>query len=185
MITYYSTEPPVDVARRPSATGAPERGGTILMTVAGLLELERELERLRRRHRQEISEQLRDARSYGGGSNNDEYHALREEQMVVEARIASLEETVARAAVVQPDEPGDGVAAVGSTLLLEDLSSRGRRERYRLVGAHSMEPNTISAPSAMGQALLGVAPGAVVNVELPNGSSREIRVIAVDAQGAS
>ena len=58
------------------------------------------LERAARRHREEIAQRLREARSYGDGSNNDEYHALREEQMVLEARIALLEATVARAVVI-------------------------------------------------------------------------------------
>ena len=87
---------------------------------------------LRRRHREEIAERLREARSYGDGSNNDEYHALREEQMVLEARIALLETDVARAVVIgsRPDRttgsrasarrcrskisPRAAVAAIGS-----------------------------------------------------------------------
>ena len=68
--------------------------GRPLMTSAGLEELRGELAQLRRRVSEEIALRLREARSYGDGSNNDEYHAVREEQIVLEARIASLENTV-------------------------------------------------------------------------------------------
>jgi transcription elongation factor GreA len=150
------------------------------MTAADVVELESELHSLRRRHRDELSEQLRDARSYGGGSNNDEYHALREEQMVVEARMALLEETVARAVVVQPDEAATGTATLGSTVVFEDLASPGTRYRYRLAGAHSLDGDVVSAGSPMGQALMGASAGAVVTVDLPNGRSRTLRVTAVE-----
>jgi transcription elongation factor GreA len=152
-----------------------------LMTAAGLADLQSELELLRRRHREEIAEQLRDARSYGRGSNNDEYHALREEQMVVESRIAQLQATVAAATVIDPNTVADGAAAIGSTVVLEDLSSSNKaRREYRLANAHSLDANGISAASPMGRALLGAIRGTVVTVDLPHGRSRSVRVIAVD-----
>ena len=150
------------------------------MTTAGLMELERELEQLRQRYRQEISEQLRDARSYGGGSNNDEYHALREDQMVVEARMALIESTVSRAGIVRPDAAANDTATIGSTIVLEDLASPGRNQRYRLASPRSGDEGVISAASPMGQAVMGAGPGAVVTVDLPNGASRSVRVIAVE-----
>jgi transcription elongation factor GreA len=157
-----------------------ERGGPVLMTAAGLMELERELDQLRWHHRQEISEQLRDARSYGGGSNNDEYHALRESQMVVEARMALIENTVSRAVIVRPDEAANDAATIGSTIVLEDLASPGPNRRYRLASARSGHDDVISAASPMGQAVMGAGPGAVLTVELPNGNSRSVRVVAVE-----
>jgi transcription elongation factor GreA len=170
-----------DPAVRSGASTPGQPADAVLMTAAGLEELRDELERLRRRYRDEFTAGLRDARSYGGGSNNDEYHALREEQMVVEARITHLEDTVARAVVVRPDEVADGMVAVGSTVVIEDLSSGGGIRRYGLAGAHhSLDANSISAASPMGQALIGALPGAVVTVELPNGRSRSVRVIAVE-----
>ena len=105
------------------------------MTVDTLNELRAELERLRRDSRSDIAQRLREARTYGDGSNNDEYHAVREEQMVLEARLRSLEATIARAKVVDRREIEDGVAVLGSTLLIEDLESRALSE-YRLGSAH-------------------------------------------------
>ena len=157
-----------------------KRAGPVLMTAAGLMEMERELGQLRRRYRQEISEQLRDARSYGGGSNNDEYHALREDQMVVEARMALIEDTVSRAVIIRPDEAANDTATIGSAIVLEDLASPGQNQRYRLASARSGDDHVISVASPMGQAVMGAGPGAVLTIDLPNGTSRSVRIIAVE-----
>ena len=142
---------------KPSVRSAGNRryeSATTLMTAANLNDLRDGLERLRRHTRLEFAQRLREARSYGDGSNNDEHHAVREEQMVLEARIASLEDTLARALVVDPDEAARGVAAIGVHQLIEDLAS-GAVSRYRLAGAHhSLGPDTISAASPMGRALV-------------------------------
>jgi transcription elongation factor GreA len=153
------------------------------MTAARLRAVRAEFERLREHTRLEIAERLREARSYGEGANNDEYHAVREEQMVMQARIATLEETIARATVV--DDAEHGVAAIGSTVWIEDLPS-GSPARYRLTSAHdSIGPDVISAPSPMGQALIGAVPGAVTSIVLPNGHTRNVRLVDVETPGAS
>jgi len=137
------------------------------------------LAELRRRHREEIAQRLREARSYGDGSNNDEYHALREEQMVLEARIALLEATVARAVVIESQQLDDGVASIGSTVSIEDLAS-GSRSRHQLASAHAADTGGISAASPLGQALMGNGPGTVVTFDLPNGRTRSVRLTAVE-----
>jgi transcription elongation factor GreA len=150
-----------------------------LMTVDTLNELRAELERLRRDSRGDIAQRLREARTYGDGSNNDEYHAVREEQMVLEARLRSLEATIARAKVVDRREIEDGVAVIGSTLLIEDLDS-GTLSQYRLGSAHdTLRADTISASSPMGKALVGTPQGTIVTVDLPNGRSRNVRLAEV------
>jgi transcription elongation factor GreA len=155
------------------------------MTAATLDELRDELERLRARTRVEIAGQLREARAFGAGSNNDEFHAVREEQLVLEARIASLEETVARAAVVDPGDVERGVVVIGATVLVEDLDS-GAVSQYRLASAHhSLGPDTISAASLMGRAVIGATPGTVVTVDLPNGRSRSVRPADVTTDGVA
>jgi transcription elongation factor GreA len=152
-----------------------------LMTRAGLEELRGELAQLRRRVSEEIAQRLREARSYGDGSNNDEYHAVREEQMVLAARIASLDNTVTRAVVLDPETAEEGVAVIGSTVSIEDLAS-GDRSRHRLASAHSADRGGISAASPMGHALMGATPGTVVTVDLPRGRSRSVRVMAVERE---
>lgn len=99
--------------------------------------------------------------------------------MVLEARIASLENAIARAVVVDTREGRDGVAVIGSTVSVEDLTS-GAKSSYQLASAHAAERDVISAASPMGQALIGTKPGSVVTVDLPNGRSRSLRVTAIE-----
>jgi transcription elongation factor GreA len=150
------------------------------MTEASLEELRSEVEQLRRTTRDQVEQRLREARPYGEGSNNDEYHAIREEQMVLEARIGALEETIARAVVVEADPTASDVAVIGSMVTIQDLDSDARG-RYRLTSAHqALHPAIISAASPVGQALIGARPGSVVTIELPNGRSRSVRLVSVE-----
>jgi transcription elongation factor GreA len=153
--------------------------GAALTTAAGLNELRSELERLRRQTRTHVEQRLREARPYGEGSNNDEYHDVREEQMVLEARLAALVDTIDRAVVVDAEHASRGAAVIGATVTLEDLES-GLTSRHRLCGAHrTLTPDAVSAASAMGQALMGARAGAVVTIDLPDGRSRRVRLVAV------
>src|SRR5215211_2705610 len=153
--------------------------GPALMTLAALDELRDELHRLRELANDETAQRLRDARGYGEGSNNDEYHAVREDQMVLEARIASLDATIARARLVDSHAAGEETAVIGSIVLVEDLGS-GAVKRYRLVSAHdSLGPDVISAGSPMGQAIVGTTAGTIVTVRLPNGRVRSVRLLEV------
>jgi transcription elongation factor GreA len=162
------------------ANGRPQYPpGAALMTSAGLDELRSELERLREQTRSHVELRLREARPYGEGSNNDEYHDVREEQMVLEARLATLEETIDRAVVVDAEHATRGTAVIGSTVTIEDLESR-QTSRHRLTGAHqALTPDVISAASPMGQALMGARAGAVATIDLPDGRSRSVRLVAV------
>jgi transcription elongation factor GreA len=183
MTTYLAGDAIVRHPRQPASTSEGVIGyapGAALMTAAGLDSLRSELERLRERNGLEIAQRLREARSYGEGANNDEYHAVREEQMVLEARMASLNDTIAKATVIDYDDGEPGAAAIESTVWIEDLAS-GATAPYRLASAHqSIGPNLISAGSPMGQALMGAMPGAVVTVDLPNGRSRRVRLVDVE-----
>jgi transcription elongation factor GreA len=178
-----SQQTPASPQRRiiasPHVFNEPARGrsASLPMTHADLENLRTELRELRLHGRSEIVERLRDARQYGDGSNNDELHAVREEQMVVEARIALLEHVIARAAIAEPPERSGGVG-IGSTVSLEDVPS-GPIKTYRLASAHAIGDGTISAASPMGQALIGSRAGAVVSLELPNGRSRSVRLVSV------
>ena len=183
MTTHRAGDAIVRHYRQPAATPEGVNGyapGAALMTAAGLESLRSELQRLRERTRLEIAQRLREARSYGDGANNDEYHAVREEQMVLQARMASLEETIARAIVVDPGDVVQGVAAIGSSVWVEDLAS-GTTTPYLLTSAHQpIGPDVISAASPIGRALMGAVPGTVVTVDLPNGRSRSVRLVDVE-----
>jgi hypothetical protein len=103
--------------------------------------------------------------------------------MVLEGRLASLEATLTRAIVLDAEDVAPGVAVIGSSVLIEDLAS-GALGQYRLASAHhSLGPDTISAASPIGQALIGTVPGTTVTVELPNGRSRSVRLVEVESEG--
>ena len=160
-------------------TGHPRTRASALVTEHGLKQLREARERLRHHAQLEITEGFRDARSYGEGANNDEHHAVLEERMVLEARIAQLDKSLAHVIVVDPQQISEGAAAIGTTVLLEDLTAGGTL-RYRIAGAHALEPGAISAASPMGQALLGQTAGKVVTIDLPNGRTRSVRLLAVE-----
>jgi transcription elongation factor GreA len=186
MTTHLAGDAIVRHPGQPAATPPRVNGyppGAALMTAAGLESLRSELGRLRERTGLEVAQRLREARPYGEGANNDEYHAVREEQMVLQARMASLEETIARAIVVDPSDAVQGVAAIGSTVWVEDLAS-GTTAPYLLTSAHQpIGPDVISAASPIGRALIGAVPGTVATVELPNGRSRSVRLVDVGTAG--
>lgn len=186
MTTHHAGDAIVRHPGQPAATPSRVNGyppGAALMTAAGLDSLRSELARLRERTGLEVAQQLRDARPYGEGANNDEYHAVREEQMVLQARMASLEETIARAIVIDRGDAVQGVAAIGSTVWVEDLAS-GTTAPYLLTSAHQpIGPDAISAASPIGRALIGAVPGTVATVDLPNGRSRSVRLVDVETEG--
>ena len=103
--------------------------------------------------------------------------------MVLLARIASLEEAIENAVVVDPEGTPDGVAVLGSTVVIEDLATE-TKTRHRLASAHSGEREAISAASPMGRALFGARPGAIVTVNLPNGRSRRVRLAEVEQEAS-
>src|SRR6188472_1698531 len=84
-----------------------------------------------------------------------EDHTPREEQFVLATRIATLEEILAEAWVIDPAKVEPGVVGIGTAVALRDLDSE-QSERYRVVGKHEpLRPGELSAASAVGRALLG------------------------------
>jgi transcription elongation factor GreA len=145
--------------------------------------LEAELVVLRERKLREISERLRDARDFGDAADNDEHMAIREEEVVLDARIAALEETIRRTRVSDGGTFRSGAVIIGSTVMVEDLDS-GEADSYKIVGMHErIEPGEVSAASPIGQALLGRRAGERVTVDLPRGRSRRLAIVATTVPG--
>jgi transcription elongation factor GreA len=144
-------------------------------------ELARELRALRDRHEVELSERLRDARAHGSPGDNEDVLTVHEEASVVAARIAHLEELLRSAPIVEG--AFDGRVSLGCAVRV--AVPGGRVAEYVVVGrrSDSASPREVSSGSPVGQALLGARPGQVVGVELPNGTRRELEVIAVTPSG--
>jgi transcription elongation factor GreA len=166
--------PAVDV----STDSLPAFEARVLLTPADFDALVRELEALRSRHRDELARRLRDARAFGGSTENDDLLAVAEDAVVDQARIAQLEELVRLAVVV--DGPGlDDGAGLGSTVRVSDEA--GRTSKYLLVGrrGEDSERHEVTMASPVGKALWAARRGDVVDVVLPNGRSRSLHVLDV------
>jgi transcription elongation factor GreA len=150
------------------------------LTPEAYRKLEFELERVRAQRRDHV-DRLRGAREFGEPGANDELMAIREDEAIIEARLARLEQILERAELVENAILGNAVV-IGSTVTLLDHRS-GRTESYRIDGAHgAVDPNVISALSPMGTGLIGSSRGAVVIVELPRGRTRTFTVLDVAHQ---
>ena len=150
-----------------------------LITPQGERALRATLERLRHQLDVEFADRMREDRGFGEIAGNDEYLQTLEEAAVLEARISALEGRL-RAATVVPASPAPrGLATIGSTVEVEDVSS-GAVHEHRLIGDYEdLGPDVVSASSPVGQALMGGSPGDEVDVELPGGTRRTLRILAV------
>jgi transcription elongation factor GreA len=148
--------------RDPSPTDEARVIGEVPLTSAARQALEEELARLRDVRQREIPARLRTAREFGDTANNDEHLAIREEEAVLAARIARLEDILLRATVVDHSDTDNSVV-IGSQVSVMDVET-GETLEYVIDGAHgAVEPGTVSALSPVGQALLGRSPGEQVS----------------------
>lgn len=135
------------------------------ITIEGKEELARELEGLKGR-RGEIAEKIAEARDYGDLSENAEYDAAREEQGVVETRIAEIEEILQNAEIITAG--AKGVVGLGSTV---EMTTGAKTVTYTVVGPVEADPlaGKISNESPIGEALLGKKVGDTVVITTPKG----------------
>lgn len=143
---------------------------TVMLTAEGLKQLEEELDLLKGEKRKEIAEKIKVARSYGDLSENSEYDDAKNEQAILEARIATIEATLKVAVVIDENEITDQAVHVGSLVKVENISM-GREQEFRIIGSNESNPkeNKISDESPVGKALLGKKIGDMVEVEVPAG----------------
>lgn len=133
--------------------------------MGGKKELEAELEILKGR-RGEIAEKIAEARDYGDLSENAEYDAAREDQGLVESRIAEIEDIVLNAEIIKASRKS--TIGLGSKV---DLKNGAKTLSYHVVGAVEADPvaGKISDQSPIGQALLGKKEGEKATVKTPKG----------------
>ncbi len=143
---------------------------SIMVTAEGYKQLEEELDFLKGEKRKEIAEKIKVARSYGDLSENSEYDDAKNEQAILEARIATIEATLKVAVIIDESEMSNETVHVGSLVRLENISA-GKEVSYRITGANEANPREfkISDESPVGAALLGHSVGDVVEVEAPVG----------------
>ncbi|MBE6763768.1 MAG: transcription elongation factor GreA [Ruminococcaceae bacterium] len=142
----------------------------IYVTEEGLKKLQEELEYLKTVRREEIKDMIKTAKSFGDLSENSEYDEAKNEQAIVEARIAELEEQLNNVHLVDASALENDVVRVGLSVKIKNADS-GETEEYRIVGVTEADPfeGLISDESPIGKALLGQKVGTVVEVEIPLG----------------
>jgi transcription elongation factor GreA len=157
----------------------PIRRAEHLLTEADHAALVRELESLKARHRREMAERLRVARSFSAAPDDDELLAVLEEAAIEQARIAQLEQLLRTASVVDASMATDGTAGLGTIVRVVDDADRSTE--YELVGRRTPDSHrhAVSLASPVGGALLGARRGDVVEAVLPSGRRRILRVLDV------
>ena len=141
------------------------------ITVKGLENLKSELENLKNVQRPKIVAAIAEARSHGDLKENAEYHAAKEQQGLIEGRVLTINDLIARANVIDVTKiENDGKVIFGSTIKVQDLDSN-KEIKYRLVGQDEADvtKNLIFFKSPIGKALIGKNEGEMVSVTTPSG----------------
>ena len=152
----------------------------VVVTASGLKALEEELEMLKTVRRKEVSEKIRVARGYGDLSENSEYDETKNEQAIVEARIADLEVMLKNIVILDESELASDTVSLGSKVKVYDEEFEEELE-YVIVGSTEadLESGKISDESPVGKALIGKKVGEVADAILPGGDTAKFRVISI------
>lgn len=142
----------------------------VMLTEEGLKKLEAELEVLKGEKRTEIAEKIKVARSYGDLSENSEYDDAKNEQAILEARIADIEASLKNAVIIDESEISNDRVHLGSTVKIKNLAN-DMEMTIRIVGSNESDPKKlqISDESPVGMGLLGKAIDDVAEIETPGG----------------
>ncbi len=150
------------------------------MTAEGREALDEELKFLKTVERPGIIAAIAEARAHGDLSENAEYHAAKERQGFVEARIADIESKLARAQVIDVRELGGNSIKFGATVLVMDEDTE-EEFAYKIVGEDEAEVSKgkVSVTSPIARALIGKECGDVVEVAAPGGA-RSLEILTIE-----
>lgn len=130
-----------------------------------------ELAQMKREDRNKAIHDIAEAREKGDLSENAEYHAAKEKQVLVERKIARLEETLSRARIMTDDMMNNDQVHVGSRVTLMDVKTK-RQIAYELVPTaefHTYDVDAVSVDSPGGKALVGKKVNDIVEIKIPAG----------------
>jgi len=153
----------------------------VILTPDGLTRLKEELEHLSTERRREVAERIKEAREFGDIAENSEYDDAKNEQAMLEARIAALEEQLRSAQVIDSSEISTDIVRVGCVVHVKDEKT-GKSEKYTIVGSAEANPaeRKLSNESPVGKALLGHKRNDVVRVQVPRGPARRLKITKID-----
>ena len=143
----------------------------IKLTQESLDSYKEELEYLKTTRADEVAEQLKEARSFGDLSENAEYDEAKNEQAIIEGRIAEIENQLKNVRVLDESELNTQMIHIGSRVRVLDMSAN-EEETYQIVGSTEADPinGRISDESPVGKSMLGHSVGDVVEVLIPSGA---------------
>jgi transcription elongation factor GreA len=151
---------------------------TTFLTKEGFEALQKELDFLHTKKREEVANRLHEAMEGGELIENAEYEAAKNEQAFVEGRIQELEVILATARLIDETEKA-GVVQIGSKVTIQEDGAEA--ETYTIVGAAEANPRAgrISNESPIGRVILNHRPGEEVSVEAPGGVFK-VRIIKIE-----
>ena len=154
----------------------------VILTSEGYKKLKDEIEYLSNDKRREVAERIRIARQFGDIAENSEYDDAKNDQALLEHRIAVLEEKFANARVISKKDVAKDVVSVGSHVKLRDVSAKETVE-YHIVGSAESNPseNKLSNESPVGKAILGKKKGETVEVLTPRGKALKYKILDIKA----
>ena len=151
----------------------------VVMSTEGLKKLEQELEELKTVRRKEVAEKIKTALGYGDLSENSEYDEAKNEQAIVEGRIAEIEMQLKHVRILDESAINSDTVVVGSKVKV--INAKGATVEYKIVGSTEADPlsGMISDESPVGKALLGHAAGDKVQVVLPTGAEVTYQLLEI------
>lgn len=155
-------------------------GKQIVLTSEGLHKLEAELEQLKTVRRKDVAEKIKVALSFGDLSENSEYDEAKNEQAIVESRIAEIEQMFKNVSILDEEGISTESVTVGSIITVKNVE-RDKVDTYKIVGSTEASPldKKISDESPVGKAMLGHKKGDVVEVETPSGAIIEYELMEI------
>jgi transcription elongation factor GreA len=131
--------------------------------------------------RREVAERIKEAREFGDISENAEYDDAKNEQAMLEGKIATLEERIRRATVIDEKQIDTEAVGVGAVVHVKDQKS-GDSQKFQIVGSAEADPgdHKLSNESPIGKALLGHKRGEIVTVEVPRGPKRKLKITKIE-----
>lgn len=146
---------------------------TFPMTLEGKKKLEEQLEDYKMNKRPEVIKRIKIARSYGDLSENSEYESAKDEQAVVEGKIAQIENMLQYAEIIDNDDVDKDEVSMGREVTFKELPDE-EPETYSIVGESESDPmnGKISNESPMAKGLLGHKVGEEVEIDIPSGTMK-------------
>lgn len=144
-----------------------------VLTRKGEEQLKAELDELKSVRRREVAEKIKVALSFGDLSENSEYDEAKNEQGMIESRIAEIEQVLAHAQVIDDEDISTEKVGIGTTVKLLDMDMDEELE-FKIVGTKEadIDSGRMSDESPVGRAIMNREVGDEITIEVPDGEMR-------------